>query len=63
MPVTLHESHFDDLDTYIASYTDEDREELDAAELAIDLAMLFRRGLVSQDLREVSQLNGPEDEL
>ncbi|HYI16474.1 MAG TPA: helix-turn-helix transcriptional regulator [Thermomicrobiales bacterium] len=50
--MTQHETHFDDLDAYIAGYTDEEREELAAAELAVDLAMLFHR---ARESRELSQ--------
>jgi ribosome-binding protein aMBF1 (putative translation factor) len=50
--MTQHETHFDDLDAYIASYSDEEREELAAAELAVDLAMLFHR---ARESRELSQ--------
>ncbi len=50
--MTDHERHDDDLDAYIADYDPAEREELAAAELAIDLAMLFQR---ARESRAVSQ--------
>jgi ribosome-binding protein aMBF1 (putative translation factor) len=50
--MTQHEHGSDDLDAYIADYSPEEREELEAAELAVDLAMLFHR---ARESREVSQ--------
>ncbi len=50
--MTQHESYFDDLEAYVAGYSPEEREELAAAELAVDLAMLFHR---ARESREVSQ--------
>lgn len=50
--MTQHEPYFDDLEAYIADYSPEEREELAAAELAVDLAMLFHR---AREAREVSQ--------
>lgn len=52
MTIEHSESFIDDLDAYIADYTDAEREELAAAELAVDLATLFHR---ARESRNVSQ--------
>jgi DNA-binding XRE family transcriptional regulator len=50
--MTHDEPHYDDLDAYIAEYSSEELEELAAAELAVDLAMLFHR---ARESRQMSQ--------
>ena len=50
--MTHQKPPLDDLDAYIAGYSDEERAELAAAELAVDLAMLFQR---AREARQLSQ--------
>jgi DNA-binding XRE family transcriptional regulator len=50
--MTQPESYVDDLDAYIADYSPEERDELAAAELAVDLAMLFHRARESRDISQ-----------
>jgi len=50
--ITQNEPVVDDLDAYIADYGPEERDELAAAILAVDLAMLFHRARESRDVSQ-----------
>lgn len=50
--MTEHEPIVDDLQAYIATYSPAEREELAAAEMAIDIAVLFHRARESRDVSQ-----------
>jgi len=52
VPMSEPEPFMDDLQAYIATYTPAEREELAAAELAVDLAILFHRARESRDVSQ-----------